>query len=360
MANRSGSRNREYRQPDESPRGGREAWRGEWRHTWDDEQRFGGRDPYERNQRDPGYGDELRRRGSMIYGDRERNFEGGNYANRDLGGGSFGGPDYREGNFGGDTQANRHWRADADRDERNLQRWRDRFEHGGTGGFGPSEDWGGGVSNFSRYGSVQGQRDDQPRQFGASRGAAESPHRYEDQGHGAGFAQYRPSDARGALGQNESEYERRNRSYDRYRDDPSWIERAEQSFRGRGPKGYSRTDERIREDLSDRLMDDPLVDASEITVHVSQGEITLEGSVETRRQKHRADDIAEQVRGVIDVHNRLRVQKGLIAEVTDRLKGRDEPGDHRGEGPRTASPGAAAGSTGFGGSNPNTSNFRSS
>ena len=38
--------------------------------------------------------------------------------------------------------------------------------------------------------------------------------------------------------------------------------------RGRGPKGYTRSDERIREDVNDRLSDDPFVDASEIEVMV--------------------------------------------------------------------------------------------
>ena len=51
--------------------------------------------------------------------------------------------------------------------------------------------------------------------------------------------------------------------------------------RGRGPKNYKRSDERIREDVCDRLSDDGMVDASEIEVKVSGAEVTLDGTVTT-------------------------------------------------------------------------------
>ena len=40
---------------------------------------------------------------------------------------------------------------------------------------------------------------------------------------------------------------------------------------------------------------------------VSQGEVTLTGTVETRSAKRRAEDIAEDVSGVKNVENRLRL-----------------------------------------------------
>jgi hypothetical protein len=43
------------------------------------------------------------------------------------------------------------------------------------------------------------------------------------------------------------------------------------SYRGRGPKNYTRSDERIREDLNERLTDSDEIDASNITVEVSNG-----------------------------------------------------------------------------------------
>jgi osmotically-inducible protein OsmY len=101
------------------------------------------------------------------------------------------------------------------------------------------------------------------------------------------------------------------------------------SHYGKGPKGYVRSDERIREDVCDRLSDDDEVDASEISVSVKDGEVTLEGSVTDRHSKHRAEDIAESVSGVRDVTNRLRAKKSFIREIGDKLSGGDEL-EHRG------------------------------
>jgi osmotically-inducible protein OsmY len=91
--------------------------------------------------------------------------------------------------------------------------------------------------------------------------------------------------------------------------------------RGRGPKGYTRSDERIREDVCDRLTDDAVVDASEIEVLVSAAEVTLNGSVGSRAEKRRAEDCVESVMGVGHVQNNLRVshaiKPGSIAAQTD-------------------------------------------
>jgi hypothetical protein len=78
-------------------------------------------------------------------------------------------------------------------------------------------------------------------------------------------------------------------------------------FSGRGPKGYMRADDRVRDDVCDRLTSDPFVDATDIDVRIVGGEITLEGAVRTRDQKRRAEDITASVRGVRDVQNRLRI-----------------------------------------------------
>ena len=79
------------------------------------------------------------------------------------------------------------------------------------------------------------------------------------------------------------------------------------SFRGRGPKGYQRSDERIREDVCERLTDDDYVDASDIEVTVAGGTVTLAGTVDDRSAKRRAEDVVESVTGVKDVLNQLRV-----------------------------------------------------
>ncbi|MBL3704992.1 BON domain-containing protein [Sulfitobacter sp. BDSS02] len=84
--------------------------------------------------------------------------------------------------------------------------------------------------------------------------------------------------------------------------------RREADHRGRGPKGYVRSDARIQEDIHDRLTDDRFVDAREITVSVKDREITLDGTVESRRAKRRAEDCADRISGVTHVQNNLRVR----------------------------------------------------
>jgi hypothetical protein len=82
-----------------------------------------------------------------------------------------------------------------------------------------------------------------------------------------------------------------------------------ESFSGRGPKDYKRSDDRIREEVSDRLTDDHAVDASNMTVQVQDGEVTLTGTVPNREQKRRAEDLAEAISGVREVTNNLRVNR---------------------------------------------------
>ena len=81
----------------------------------------------------------------------------------------------------------------------------------------------------------------------------------------------------------------------------------QQNHRGKGPRNYNRSDDRIKEDINDRLSDDAWIDATEIEVTVNNGEVTLTGIVVERSAKRRAEDVAEQVSGVKNVENRLRV-----------------------------------------------------
>ena len=81
----------------------------------------------------------------------------------------------------------------------------------------------------------------------------------------------------------------------------------ERPYRGRGPKGYRRSDDRIKEDVNDRLSEGYL-DATEVDVSVSAGEVVLSGTVDRRADKLRAEAIAENVSGVLNVENRLRVR----------------------------------------------------
>jgi hypothetical protein len=79
-------------------------------------------------------------------------------------------------------------------------------------------------------------------------------------------------------------------------------------YSGRGPRGYQRGDDRICEDVCEALSQHGEIDAGEIEVEVHDGEVTLSGTVADRWQKRAAEDALEEIGGVRDVHNRLRVQ----------------------------------------------------
>jgi hypothetical protein len=85
--------------------------------------------------------------------------------------------------------------------------------------------------------------------------------------------------------------------------------RDEADHRGRGPQGYQRSDDRINDDVHDRLTEDPYLDASTIAVAVKDGEVTLSGTVVSRHAKHHAEHIVEDLSGVKHVQNNLRVQE---------------------------------------------------
>lgn len=78
---------------------------------------------------------------------------------------------------------------------------------------------------------------------------------------------------------------------------------------GKGPKGYKRSDERIREEVSDMLLGAYELDAEGIEVSVSSGEVTLSGHVASRNDKWEAEQLASAVLGVDEVINQLRVKR---------------------------------------------------
>lgn len=107
-------------------------------------------------------------------------------------------------------------------------------------------------------------------------------------------------------------------------------------FTGRGPKNYRRSDEGIREDINERLAEHPDLDATDIEVAVAEREVTLEGKVEDREAKRLAEDIAEAVPGVQDVHNHLKVKEGFFARLfgttdDDRTRAEERRTEERAE-----------------------------
>ena len=87
---------------------------------------------------------------------------------------------------------------------------------------------------------------------------------------------------------------------------------------GRGPRNYRRRDERICDDVCELLTRHGQIDAGDIEVSVENGEVTLNGTVDSRRTKRLAEDVADQVRGVRDVHNRLQVRQHSPGEQPRR------------------------------------------
>jgi osmotically-inducible protein OsmY len=92
----------------------------------------------------------------------------------------------------------------------------------------------------------------------------------------------------------------------------------ELSHRGRGPKGYRPSDERLTEIICERLTDDPFIDASDVTVDVRNNEVTLSGRVSVRQQKFAIEDVVADVAGVTEIHNRISVGS---EEIEQRMSG---------------------------------------
>jgi osmotically-inducible protein OsmY len=165
----------------------------------------------------------------------------------------------------------------------------------------------GGYGGGSFGGGYEGQGIGRPfvgeSTYGGSRGSSG----YGSSGYGRGSGS-----SGGSYGQQQGERGFWDRASDEVSswlgDDDARRRRERDEHRGRGPKGYARSDERIREDVNDRLTDDGWLDASDIEVQVSSAEVTLTGQVNSREEKRRAEDIVEAISGVKHVQNNLRVK----------------------------------------------------
>ncbi|SOZ10705.1 BON domain-containing protein [Cupriavidus taiwanensis] len=127
-----------------------------------------------------------------------------------------------------------------------------------------------------------------------------------ESGPGPGAGEWRPHDTRASQPRGMA---------DPYRQFTGYNERMD-LYRGGtehrrpvGPRNYQRSDERILEDLCEQLTRSGRLDLNEVEVRVEQGVVTLEGSVPDRHQKYRIEDIADEVFGVRDLVNHLRVAR---------------------------------------------------
>lgn len=284
--------------------------------SWSDERRMREGRQGERYGSDEGWGaqrEEWRggspRRGSGNYasdwmnessgssaGDRWRSEYGGGYGGRDMSRG-YGSERWRnEGARGGDYGE------------------RERWSGGGYGGWEGSRGYGGGPDH-SRGGGFTGPQDSYTRGMqddempagwrgglGGMPGGWPGGRGGEQYGRGSDYWRGDEGGHWRGLGRFGS---------DRWGDES----RGQRSFRGLGPKGYQRSDERLKEVVCERLSEDDHIDASEISLEVKNGEVTLSGQVPERSMKYHAEDLIEQC-GVREIHNNLRVQSGSRSAST--------------------------------------------
>lgn len=78
----------------------------------------------------------------------------------------------------------------------------------------------------------------------------------------------------------------------------------------RGPKNYTRSDERMRELICEGLIQDWSIDAGDVNVEVQNGRVILEGTVPHRQMRHAIEDVVDRCWGVQDIENHIRVQSG--------------------------------------------------
>lgn len=218
----------------------------------------------------------------------------------------------RERGFGSTEYAGERWRGASYTPERNY-----RTEQGGD--FGTQR----------RYGSERGYASSEDVGAGGLygyRGSSYGGTMYGDTGYGGtyrgGYSAGTGSSERSWSGSwrdtSGRDWDRSSAAYGRGANREEWIGRGYGAYSGfepgpytgRGPRGYRRSDERIREDICDRLTRHGRIDATDITITVANGEVTLEGEVDSREGKRLAEEVAESVDGVREVTNHLKTHRG--------------------------------------------------
>ena len=88
------------------------------------------------------------------------------------------------------------------------------------------------------------------------------------------------------------------------------------SYIGKGPKGYKRSDDRLREEVCETLAQHPEIDASEVEVSVEESTVLLTGSVPERRMKYLDEAAIEKVWGIEDIVNQIKVSRSPAPPVS--------------------------------------------
>jgi osmotically-inducible protein OsmY len=87
------------------------------------------------------------------------------------------------------------------------------------------------------------------------------------------------------------------------------MDPAAPSLRGRGPKGYARTDAHLRHAIEEALAADPTLDPGGVEVGVKDGKVTLAGSVAGRRSREAVLAIAAAIAGANAVAHTLKISE---------------------------------------------------
>jgi hypothetical protein len=239
-------------------------------------------------------GDDEWQRYPGSYESDEREWERGGWRGREYGGDERTMPGRRQ--FGGYGGWDGEYRGQEDRryGRGNDETWHEPYPSGRRG-----MRHGGGEGNYrgDSYddGRVQwGRREPDRDPYGAREGDYESGAGY---GSGYGYGEY------GRQGSHQAGSARLSR-YARHGN-----EDMQGPYSGIGPKGYQRSTERLREEVCDRLQQHGQIDASDIDVRVEEGgTVVLTGTVDSRQAKRLAEDLAEDVMGVKDVANQIRIR----------------------------------------------------
>lgn len=106
----------------------------------------------------------------------------------------------------------------------------------------------------------------------------------------------------------------------------TWHPQANRRPFPRGPKGFKRSDERLKDDIAERLMYQHDIDLSDVSLDVRDSKVTLEGTIPERWMRFAIVDVAESVIGVESVENNLRVRRTVDR---DDIRAQDMGGTRR-------------------------------
>lgn len=197
-------------------------------------------------------------------------------------------PDYRGPFFDDSVQGDRHWYPDGRQEASGGDPW----SEGRSGDDGRRRDPERDLRGW----------DDRRRDWGGSQSGRRSgrwlSHDLDDQG-GQGRRTESPSEGGNAYDQFTGVNERTGMA----------ARQGASSGKRFSPRDYQRDDRRVREDVCERLLESHWLDVADVEVAVSDGVVTLTGSVRDRTHQVRIEDIVDDVFGVKEVRCQLRAQR---------------------------------------------------